>query len=159
MRFLSYSNARGFDHKNAKFRMGIYIKLKIDFVVTKCGVGQVITIMCIWNFTFKLLIKRFLTKYQFSQNCHKFHILIKIIISKVQLERDKPTALFIIQMLRQGHVWQAKCVINRKTLLIDDKQCFSIEKHSFTLEKNSLSRKTMLIERKTQFFDILYIQC
>ena len=49
------------------------------------------------------------------------------------------------------HLWQTRCVINRKTLFIADKQCFSIEKHCFSLEKHSWSRKTQFIEWKAEF--------
>ena len=48
------------------------------------------------------------------------------------------------------HLWQTRCVINRKTLFITDKQCFSIEKHCFSLEKHSLSPKTQF-EWKAEF--------
>ena len=58
----------------------------------------------------------------------------------------------------QSWLWQARCVINRKTLFIANKQCFSIEKHCFSLEKHSLLRKTKFIKWKAEFLKNIVFQ-
>ena len=55
--------------ENAKLGREICLKLKIDKVETKCGVCQIITIICVTyvqkNLKIWTLIKHLFTKYQF----------------------------------------------------------------------------------------------
>ena len=75
--------------KNVKLGRNIYIKLKIDWVETKRGVWQIITIICVTyvqkDFKIRTLIKLLLTEYQI---CTK--------LSQISHSHKNPNILSII---------------------------------------------------------------
>ena len=78
----SLKNARRFyERKNAKFRRQICVYLKIVYKEAKCVcAADAHNCMCHIKEFLDLNFKWFLTKYNFSQNSSKNHILTKIVI-------------------------------------------------------------------------------
>ena len=70
-----------------------------------CGRWSQMYVLHVCNriFMFELYLRRYWQKNPVFKNCHKFHIFTKIVILKVQLERDRPTT-FILWILWQVHL-------------------------------------------------------
>ena len=107
-------------------------------------------ITCKRIFRCELQLSSYWQGIKFSRNCSKFHIFTKIVIFKVQLETNRPTAS-TLKILRQGHV--------RNLLFFHFRQLWAIKKESVHIcNVSNTMLQGLLLPAMTTLYNLLWVQ-